>query len=151
MSGKRLIQLSLIMVILMASFATTASAQAWSACGSTYVVQPGDWLAKIARRCGVTLTDLYAANSWARYYYYIYPGQTLMMPGAPVSHDHGSYPGYSPCGPGSDYYGSYYVVCRGDTLGGIALYYGTTVSYLQWRNNILNANTIYAGQIIRPH
>ena len=75
MSGKRLIQLGLILVIVVSAFTTTASAKAWSACGSTYVVQRGDWLAKIARNCGVTLTDLYAANAWARYYYYIYPGR----------------------------------------------------------------------------
>lgn len=148
MSGKRLIQLGLILVILAASFATTASAQAWSACGSTYVVQRGDWLAKIARNCGVTLTDLYAANSWARYYYYIYPGQVLVIPGGGL--DNGYPPGPA-CGPGIDRYGSYYVVCRGDTLGGIALYYGTTVRYLQSRNGIANANLIYAGQIIRPY
>jgi LysM repeat protein len=146
MFGKRLIQLGLILVILAASFATTASAKAWSACGDTYVVQPGDWLAKVARRCGVSLADLYTANSWARYYYYIYPGQVLVMPGGGISHDHG----YA-CGPGSDYYGSYYIVCRGDTLGGIALYYGTTVKYLQSRNGIANANLIYAGQLLRPY
>ena len=147
MSRKHLIQLSLIVIVLAASLMTAASAQAWSACGSTYVVQPGDWLAKIARKCGVSLGDLYAANSWTRYYYYIYPGQVLWMPGGAV----GDGNGYSYCGPGSDYYGSYYVVCRGDTLGGIALYYGTTVNYLQWRNGIPNANRIYAGQILRPY
>jgi LysM repeat protein len=146
MSVKRLIQLCLIVVIVATAFATTASAKAWSACGSTYVVQPGDWLAKVARRCGVSLTALYAANPWTRYYYYIYPGQILTMPGGGTGYDHG----YA-CGPGADYYGSYYVVCRGDTLGGIALYYGTTVNYLQRRNGISNANKIYAGQIIRPY
>lgn len=145
MFGKRLFQLGLILVILAASFATTASVQAASTCGSTYVVQPGDWLAKIARRCGVSLADLYAANSWTRYYYYIYPGQVLVMPGGEIDH------GYASCGPSADVYGSYYRVCRGDTLGGIALYYGTTVKYLQWRNGIANANLIYAGQVIRPY
>ena len=49
MSGKRLIQLGLILVVVVSAFATTASAKAWSACGGTYVVQRGDWLAKIAR------------------------------------------------------------------------------------------------------
>jgi LysM repeat protein len=112
------------------------------------VVQRGDWLAKIARNCGVTLADLYAANSWARYYYYIYPGQVLVIPGGWIDDGHG----YAPaCGPGMDRYGSYYVVCRGDTLGGIAMYYGTTVAQLQWLNGIANANLIYAGQFIRPY
>jgi LysM repeat protein len=148
MAGKRFIQVSLILILLAASFATTVSAKAWSACGSTYVVQRGDWLAKIARTCGVSLADLYAANPWTRYYYYIYPGQVLTLPGVWVDHNHS---GPIACGPGMDAYGSYYVVCRGDTLGGIALYYGTTVRYLQQRNGIANANLIYAGQLIRPY
>ena len=147
MFGKRLVQLILIVVVLISAFATTASAKAWSACGSTYVVQSGDWLAKIARRCGVTLADLYAANSWSRYYNYIYPGQVLIMPGGAINHNHG----YTACGPNADVYGSYYIVCHGDTLGGIALYYGTTVSYLQWRNHLANADRIYTGQMLRPY
>jgi len=147
MFGKRLFQLGLIIVILAASFATTASAQAASVCGSTYVVQKGDWMAKIARRCGVTLADLYAANSWARYYYYIYPGQVLNIPGGTISHNHG----YAGCGPNIDQYGSDYTVCRGDTLGGIGLYYSVSVNYLLQRNGHWNANLIYPGQVIRPY
>jgi LysM repeat protein len=144
MSLKRLTQLFLIVAVLLSSLAWTAPAQAWSGCGGSYVVQRGDWLAKIARRCGVTLAELYAANPWVRYHRYIYPGQVLAMPGG---YDDG---GYSYCGPAYDYYGSYYVVCRGDTLGGIALYYGVSVRHLQWTNNIANANIIYPGQVIRP-
>jgi LysM repeat protein len=142
MTLKRLLQLLLIATVLLSSFATTSRAQAWSGCGMTYVVQRGDWLAKIARRCGVTLSELYAANPWARYSIYIYPGQVLVIPG-------GYDDGYGWCGPAYDYYGSYYVVCRGDTLGGIAIYYGVTVRYLTWVNGIPNANLIYPGQVIR--
>ena len=77
MSVKQMIQFSLVLVILVASFASAGSARAWSSCSSTYVVQRGDWLAKIARRCGITLSSLYAANPWAGYY--IYPGQFLRV------------------------------------------------------------------------
>ncbi|WKZ49335.1 MAG: LysM domain-containing protein [Anaerolineales bacterium] len=143
MNGKRIFQFLLVLVLLVGSFATAARAQAWSSCPSVYYVQPGDWLAKIARNCGVSLSSLYAANPWTTYTYYIYPGQVIYIPGG---YDSGGY--Y--CGPGYDYYGSYYIVCRGDTLGGIAMYYGVTVNYLQWRNGIANANRIYAGQLIRP-
>ena len=144
---KRLVQICLIIIMLVASLgAVTSHAQAASSCGSTYVVQRGDWLAKIARRCGVTLSELYAANPWVGYSYYIYPGQVLTIPGGVDNPPPQSY-----CGPGYDYYGSYYVVCRGDTLGGIALYYGVTVKHLQWRNNIANANRIYPGQVLRPY
>jgi len=135
--------MTLITVLLLASLGVTQSASASGYCGSAYVVQPGDWMAKIARYCGVTLSELYAANPGVGYY--IYPGQVLVIPG-------GYYYGYySYCGPSySQYYGSYYLVCRGDTLSGIARYYGVSVSYLQWRNNIPYANRIYAGQYIYP-
>jgi LysM repeat protein len=142
MSTKRLIQLVVILILLFASLAFTSKASASGYCPSSYVVQPGDWLAKIARKCGVTLSQMYAANPGVGYY--IYPGQVLTIPG-------GYDPGYYYCGPSySPYYGNYYVVCRGDTLSGIARYYGVSVSYLQWRNSIPYANRIYAGQFIYP-
>ena len=153
MFAKRTIQLTLIVVLLFASFAFTSSASAWGYCGSTYVVQRGDWLAKIARRCGVTLSQMYAANPGVGSH--IYPGQVVYIPGG---YDGGYYDGDRGgpvhgyyCGPSySSYYGNYYVVCRGDTLSGIALYYGVSTSYLQWRNGIPNRNRIYAGQYIYP-
>jgi LysM repeat protein len=145
MTAKRMIQIVLILAVLAASFTFPRAAAAGSACGSTYVVQPGDWLSKIANRCGVTLSALYAANSWARYYRYIYPGQVLTIPGGSSG---GAY--YS-CGPTySAYYGNYYVVCRGDSLLGIARYYGETLSYIAWHNKIANPDRIYAGQFIWP-
>jgi len=148
MAAKRFVQACLILALLLASFAAARDARAWSACGSSYVVQRGDWLAKIARNCGVTLSELRAANPWTYYDRYIYPGQVLAMPGA----DDGGGPGPGPigyCGPSWDVYGSYWVVCRGDTLGGIARYYGVSWRYLQSRNGIGNANLIYPGQVIR--
>ena len=148
MYAKRTIQLSLVLVLLFASLAFTSSAHAWGGyCGSTYIVQPGDWLAKIARNCGVTLSQMYAANPGVGSY--IYPGQILYIPGGYDGGYDGGYYGY--CGPSySAYYGNYYVVCRGDTLSGIARYYGVSTSYLQWRNGIPYANRIYAGQFIYP-
>lgn len=148
MSLKRLIQVCLILVLFLSSFAAANRAQAWSGCGSTYVVQRGDWLAKIARNCGVTVAQLYAANSWVRNSRYIYPGQILVIPGGYDDGYNQGGPGGS-CGPATDYYGNYYVVCRGDTLGRIAQYYGVSVPYLQRVNGIWNPNIIYVGQIIR--
>ena len=149
MSAKRILQVVLVLAVLFASLAaTTGSARASSYCGSTYVVQPGDWLAKIARKCGVTLSALIAANPWTQYYYYIYPGQVLTIPGG---YDDGYDGGGYYCGPGYDSYGSYWVVCRGDTLGSIARYYGVSWRYLQQINGIYNPNLIYPGQIIRVY
>ena len=143
MSIKRLIQLLVIIILILTSLAFTKNASASGYCTSTYIVQPGDWLAKIARSCGVTLSALRASNSGVGNY--IYPGQVLTIPGG-YDHSH-----YYYCGPTySDYYGYYYVVCRGDTLAGIARYYGVSVNYLQWHNGIPNANRIYAGQFIYP-
>ena len=162
MFAKRMFQLTLILVLLVSFLAVTHIDAAASNCGSTYVVQRGDWLSKIANRCGVSLSQLYAANPWVGYY--IYPGQVLNMPGyynpGPVPGNGVPVPGnggasYSNgqyfCGPTSSaYYGKYYVVCRGDSLLKIALYYGERLSYIQWHNNIYNANRIYAGQFIFP-
>jgi LysM repeat protein len=149
MSAKRVFQLCIIFMLLLTSVAATQPAHAWSSCGSRYVVQPGDWLTKIARNCGVSLADLMAANSWLYYYYYIYPGQVLIIPDGSPGGGPGPLPG-GVCGPGWDAYGGYWVVCRGDTLGRIARYYGVSWVYLQRVNNIANANLIYPGQIIRP-
>lgn len=155
MFAKRIIQVSLILVLLLACFAATGSARAYGYCGDFYYVQRGDWLAKIARNCGVTLTDLRDANPWTRYERYIYPGQMLYMPEYPggPGNDHpggGDPPPYYGCGPSWDGSGPYWVVCRGDTLGRIARYYGVSWYYLQSENGIPNPNRIYPGQVIRP-
>jgi LysM repeat protein len=88
---------------------------------------------------------MYEANPGVGYY--IYPGQVLNIPGG---YNYGYNNGYY-CGPSYNAYsGNFYVVCRGDTLSGIARYYGVSVDYLQWRNNIPNRNRIYVGQYIYP-
>ncbi len=81
MAPKRFLQIILIMVVLAACLTIPRSASAASPCGSTYIVQSGDWLIKIANRCGVTLAALYAANPGLAYQRYIYPGQVLNIPG----------------------------------------------------------------------
>src|SRR5215216_3091551 len=132
MNVKRVFQICLILILALSSLAATATpAHALSSCGGSYVVQRSDWLAKIARNCGVSLADLQAANNWIYYYNYIYPGQVLTIPGA---YDGGG-PGTGSsgfCGPT----GSYYVVCPRDTLASIGRYYGVSWTYLQWRNSI---------------
>ncbi|HVM72781.1 MAG TPA: LysM peptidoglycan-binding domain-containing protein [Anaerolineales bacterium] len=164
MFASRAVRLTLILVLLVSFFAVTHNVSAAGPCGSTYVVQPGDWLSKIANRCGVSLSSLYAANPYVGYY--IYPGQVLNIPGGPGGY-HGPVPGNGAPNPGpwhpwgghgqyycgptySQYYGNYYVVCRGDSLLKIALYYGERLSYMQWHNHIWNADRIYVGQFIFP-
>src|SRR3989304_6328859 len=66
MSVKQMIQFGLVLVLLVATFAAASNADAWSSCGSTYVVQRGDWLAKVAGRWGISLFSLYARHHWGR-------------------------------------------------------------------------------------
>jgi len=49
-------------------------------CGDTYVVQAGDTLSAIARKCGVSLDDLLAANPQIKDPASIYPGQQIRIP-----------------------------------------------------------------------
>jgi LysM repeat protein len=49
-------------------------------CGSTYVVQPGDWLSRIARRCGTSVEALLAANPQIGDPNLVLPGQVLEIP-----------------------------------------------------------------------
>ena len=135
MSHKPFIRLIFLIVILLASFAGSGNAQAQSSCGSTYIVQPGDWLSKIASRCGVTLSQMYAANPGVGYY--IYPGQVLVIPVGGYS----SSPSYT--------YTNTYIVQRGNSFSMIARRYGISVNAL-WSANgqIRDINRIYPGQVI---
>jgi LysM repeat protein len=81
---KRMLQITLIMAVLAASLAIPRSASAEGPCASIYIVQPGDWLTKIANYCGVSLSALYDANPGVAYQLYIYPGQALNIPGGGV-------------------------------------------------------------------
>jgi LysM repeat protein len=132
MSYKKFFQFFLLAAIVLASFATTGSALAWSGCGTSYVVQWGDTLGTIANRCGTSVAALRLANpgmgAW------IYAGQTLWLPGAFV--DNGN--GYAT-----------YTVSRGDTLKSIAARYNTTMDVLANLNGIYNYNLIYEGQRLR--
>ena len=98
----------------------------------TYTVQTGDTLSAIAQRHGVSLAALEAANPQIGNPNYIYPGETIHLPGG--SHDSGS--GYT--------------VRRGDTLSAIASLHGVSLAALEAANpQIRNPNLIYVGQVIR--
>jgi len=138
MSNKAILHGFILVVILLAIFASPSTAHAWSSCGSTYIVQPGDWLSTIANRCGVTLAQMYAANPGVGYY--IYPGQVLVVPGG-----YSGYPGISHSG---NYSGTY-TVQSGDSFSLIAQHYGVSVSNL-WAANphVWNIDRIYPGQVL---
>jgi peptidoglycan endopeptidase LytE len=131
MNTKKVFQLVVLVSMLVASFATTTSAFAAS-CGTAVTVVSGDTLRKIADRCGTTVSALRLANPEIGNGNLIYPGQSLLLPGAIL---------------GSD--GGYliYVVARGDTVKALAARFGSTVdSILASNPAITNVNLIYEGQ-----
>ncbi len=105
-------------------------------CAFRYTVQRGETLTQIARRYGVSVQQLVAANS-LRNPSRIYVGQRLCIP-AGGSHD----PGPSQCG-------QWHTVQRGDTLSSIARRCGVSVHSLINLNGIHNPNKIFVGQRLR--
>lgn len=113
-----------------AAFAAPAAAPAAS--GMVHIVKPGESLSVIARRYSVTVNALASANGISNTSY-IYVGQRLYIPaanGAPAG-----------CA-------SYYWVKPGDTLSGIASWFGIDTYSLAAANYLSNASYIYAGQKI---
>lgn len=99
----------------------------------TYVIQPGDTLSGIAQRFGTsvrTLAELNGISDPDK----IYAGNTIRVP------ENGNSGGSAPV---------YYTIRPGDTLSGIALKYGTTVTALARLNGISDPDKIYAGDRIR--
>jgi LysM repeat protein len=119
---------------------SSGSAPVRSAEESTYVIQRGDTLAKIATRYGVTVKQLTDLNG-IKNPNVIIPGQTLKIPGtttvAPTATS-------APAGAQKTY-----TVQAGDTLAVIAAKYNVTVPALQQANNLSNPNQIYTGQILK--
>ncbi|MGH2537345.1 MAG: LysM peptidoglycan-binding domain-containing protein [Candidatus Promineifilaceae bacterium] len=99
---------------------------------SSYVVQPGDTLFKIAVRFDLTTAELAAANGITNYDR-IYAGQLLVIPD-----------GEGETVPAGET--TIYVVQRGDILSRIALRFGVSTAALIQANNLANPDHIYAGQ-----
>ncbi|MFC2030169.1 LysM peptidoglycan-binding domain-containing protein [Chloroflexota bacterium] len=106
--------------------------RAWWGCkwGCTHVVRPGQTLSQIARRYGTTVKALTNQNA-LRNPNRILSGQRLCVPcraqafrGCPRVH----------------------VVKRGQTLSGIARWYGRTTWAVANANGLRNPNRIYVGQ-----
>jgi LysM repeat protein len=111
-----------------------------SADESTYVIQRGDTLAKIATRYGVTVKQLTDLNG-IKNPNMIVPGQTLKIPGTTTTVTAAT---SAPSGAQKTY-----TVQAGDSLAGIASKFGVTVQALQQTNNITNPDQIYTGQILK--
>ncbi len=164
LSFRKGINVLVMLAVLLASFAVTGNAFAWSGCGPSYVVQWGDTMASVAYRCGTTVAAIQQANPNLRYW--LYAGQTITIPGY-YQNNPNYYPnngnGYYPNN-GNGYYAQYrpatysygnrtYVVQWGDTLRSIGGRYGVGVTDIMAANpQIVNPNWIFYGQVINlPH
>jgi LysM repeat protein len=115
--------------------AATPAVAAPSTAGQAYVVRPGDTLTGIARRHGIAVSQLAAANG-LRANAWVYAGQRLTIPGQAVA----SAPAVSSASAGV------YIVRPGDTLTGIAARYGISLSQLAAANGLRVNAWVYAGQ-----
>jgi LysM repeat protein len=110
-----------------------------------YVVRRGDTLAQIARRFGVTVLSLMQANHIPNPNR-LEVGQRLFIPdrvqGQPSSPVVPVVPSNPPVCTVT------YTVRSGDTLSGIALYYGVDPDQLAHVNGIRNQNRVYVGQVL---
>lgn len=139
MVAKRTFQLIAVIAILVTSFASAGEALAGSgSCPSSFVVQWGDTLNSIAATCGTTVEAIKAANpnlSW-----WLYAGLVLNIPTGTVS---------TQTPPPPQQVGSTYTIQWGDTLGGVALKMGFSLSDILAVNpQIWNASLIFPGQVI---
>ena len=101
---------------------------------SSYVVQPGDTLYKIAVQYGVTMQEIADANGiWN--YDHIEVGQLLVIPGADSI-------------PAAVDAATTYVVQPGDTLFRIAYNHGLQTSAVAQANGITNFDYVYTGQTL---
>lgn len=125
-----------LLLALLPSAALAAPAQSsndysgWS-CRTYHQVTSGQTLSGIARWYGVTVQALQQVN-YLPNPNLIFVGQVLCIP-------------YSSGGSSSS---GYHVVRAGETLSGIARYYGTTWQCLASYNGIPNPNFIRVGQVI---
>ncbi len=119
---------------------------------TTYTIQVGDWLSKIAQRFGVTTQALMAANPGLDPNK-IYPGQAIIIPaaGAPVptpSTRVASIPAPS-ITPGPTPTGAVaYTVQKGEWPAAIARKFGISMQALQTANPSVVQGPLYPGQVL---
>jgi LysM repeat protein len=110
------------------------TAEGSSGGGTSYVVQRGDNLARIARAHGTTVSAIAAANNLTNVDLLVI-GQQLLIPVAGAG--------------GGDTSVQTYTVRRGDSLSAIAARFATTPEAIRQANGLLPGGTLYAGATLR--
>jgi len=105
--------------------------------GVYHTVRPGDTLSGLARWYGTTVQAIMQANGLRSTT--IYVGQALYIPSG----------GGGGGGGGGHTCAQYHYVQRGDTLSGIARWFGVSTTALAQANGIANPSRIYVGQRLR--
>lgn len=139
---RRIVVASVVGALLMplALVAPPVAAQTGS-CGSRVTIALGDTLYGIARRCGVRLDDLLAANPQVLNGSLVIPGMPLVIPATRTTPP--------PVSDRPTNAGGRYTVRPGDTVSGIARMYGVPMSELFRLNPDLDARTMRVGDVIR--
>jgi LysM repeat protein len=117
---------------------TSAQGSSGQSGAGVYVVSKGDTLSSIAKRFGISLSELQKLNNIANADQ-IAVGQKLRVPASASGSSATSTSGQ----------GKTYVVQQGDTLFKIALRFGITVAALQSANNVTDPNKVYPGQVLK--
>lgn len=113
-----------------------------------HTVQPGESLNAIARRYGVGLDQLIAANGLADPNN-IRAGQQIVIPGAQSAPSQPQQPAAQAAPVLSAERTVTYTMRRGDSLYRVSLIFGVTVDDLLAANRLANPNAVYPGLVIR--
>lgn len=132
-------KISVLMAVLLLLLTTAVSVQAEPASHDDvyHTVQKGEYLGAIAQHYGVTVHAILEANPKIKNPNLIYYGMVLHIP---AGH-------YAPAPPAKSCRFHHYVR-YGESLSGIAHWYGISPYYIAEANHIYNLNHIYAGQYL---
>lgn len=150
---RRVMMLAIVVALLLTSFLATsgsvaAAPEAQQTNGVYHIVQPGEYLSRIAARYGTTVQNLLWANPTITNWNLIYPGQVIFVPFGPVLPPTPTpQPPQPPPPPPASCRWNHMVV-RGETMFSIGRQYGVDIYAIAQRNGILNLNLIYAGSTL---
>ena len=148
-SAGRLVFLAALIVVLSLLMVAARPAAAQTGAGVNHVVQPGEYLAKIARNYGTTVHAIMAVNPQITNMNRIYPGQIIFVPigwtppPVPIPVPPPTTP--PPTVPPGPTCRAWHYVTPGQTLLQISRWYGVDPFAIARANNIWNLNLIFWG------